>query len=454
MKRQGWLGRWSAGLLLAGVVALGAAGAAEGRNIGMVVGHGQGEVYVFDADTDTLLAALPIGGGLYDCVVTQGGQGYVSDFTNKKIWIINLSNPGKPRLAGSIPLPIAVEDISLSADGRKLLATDAGNGSPLLVIDLTTRTVKASVPAAGGYQSVEVCLDNTVLATSYYPEGTFEEYVLAGDGSLSPQGGVQPMISAINSACEPEAGAAVGVMSSFYGGGGAIHLTGLPGINLEPSGYRDLLGEGRSAVFSPRLDAVFTRNNCHIQRFAYDPDLLTLQPADPADDWAVAGTDPDFGVDKIAVHPLGTKLYVPQNGTGLTVFDADPVAYRGNISLPITYRGELTGVCLPALARVAVDIDADVIDPASVDAVGVVIFGSPPRPVADIVKGSIAFVTNAQAVGKPRTGDFDQDGQEDLLLLFRAIDLGTEPGDVTACLSGKFRDGAVFLGCDVIDVAQ
>ena len=448
------LGRWLAGFCLAAALLSGWTATAVGQTVGMVVNHDAREVYIFDADTDTLLQTLPIPlppgelGGLYDCVVTAAGRGFVSDYNGRRVWPINLTNPGAPILEAHIDVPIEVQDLDLSVDQQRLLAAGAGTPRPLIVLDAATGALVGQ--AAGGYQGVEACSNNTILATQYSPPspyypGAVMELTLRGDNSLPVQSGPQPLLTAINAACEPFAEAGVGVTNEVQ----EVYVLGLPGI--VPGSYQGLASPGIAAVFSPRRNALFVRSENFVQRFPYDAVGQTLGAADMT--YSLYSTKPCFGVDPLAIHPNGSKLYVPEDSVGLQVWDAIAGSYLGHIDMSDTTMqrpARMAGVCLPEMLRMTIDIEASVINPAEPGTVGVVIYGTVEHPASHIVSSSLSFGGNAGPIGKVNKGDYNGDGAADMRVYFARTAFGLQPGDRTACLTGYLKSGVTFAGCDAL----
>ena len=448
------LGRWLAGFCLAAALLSGWTVAAVGQTIGMVVNHDAREVYIFDADTDTLLQTVPVPlpagelGGLYDCAVTSDGRGFVSDYNGRRIWPINLTNPGAPILETHIDVPIEVQDLDLTVDQRRLLATGAGTPRPLIVLDVATGALVGQ--AAGGYQSVDACTDNTILATQYSPPspyypGAVMELSLRGDNVLPAQSGPQTLLTAINAACEPFAEAGVGVTYDVQ----EVYVLGLPGV--APGSNQWLGAPGVAAVFSPRRNAVFVRSESFVQRFPYDAASQTMGPADMT--YSIYPTKPCFGIDPLAIHPNGSKLYVPEDSVGLSVWDAVAGSYLGHIDMSdvLSQRPvRMAGVCLPEMLRMPVDIEAAVINPAEPGTVGVVIYGTAEHPASHVVSSSLSFGGSAGPVGKINKGDYNADGAADMRVYFARAAFGLQPGDRTACLTGYLKNGVTFAGCDAV----
>jgi len=94
---------------------------ANAQTLGMVVDQGSNSVVVFDADTDSVVATVPIPiltdpNLLSDCsILSDQSFGFVSNFING-IFVIDLSGPNLAGGINPIPTSISVVDNTISAD--------------------------------------------------------------------------------------------------------------------------------------------------------------------------------------------------------------------------------------------------------------------------------------------------------------------------------------------------
>jgi hypothetical protein len=78
-----------------------------------------------------------------------------------------------------------------------------------------------------------------------------------------------------------------------------------------------------------------------------------------------------FGLTELAIHPLGTKLYLPATGTGVLVLDAATGASDGVIATPA---GAATGVCLATVSEAPTPLPS----PPNDDITGAIVIRSLP----------------------------------------------------------------------------
>ena len=122
----------------------------------------------------------------------------------------------------------------------------------------------------------------------------------------------------------------------------------------------------------------------------------------------------------------------------------------------------LLNLCDPVV-RLEIDIkpgsDLNPIDPMSRAVIPVAILGSDSFDVLDVDLTTLAFgpagapmafgLTNPWVFLLSRW-DVNQDGEMDLLTLYRTEETGIAFGDVKACLTGMTLDGTPFRGCDSV----
>jgi len=182
---------------------------------------------------------------------------------------------------------------------------------------------------------------------------------------------------------------------------------------------------------------------------------------------SVFETSPFFGIDQLAVHPDGEKLYVSQPGS-LNVYDAATGNLLDTITAPEIVSP--TGVCLATAGEATNPESAIVIDikPDSAD-----------NPVNPRSKGVIpvALLTASTANGDPvdfdawtvdpttlafgpgaagikhssgHAEDVDGDGDIDMMLHFPTQETGLACFDTEISLTGATFDGVEFSATDSI----
>ena len=324
------------------VLILASAAPATAQTVGMVVNQFRSSVIVFDADSDVVLETVVIPGGLrdiFDCsVMADQSLGFVSTFTGKKVWVIDLT--GTPALAGGtnpILLSIGAEDTTISPDQQYLLAT--GLTGQISIVDIANRF---EIDTFGtSYLSVEACSDGSVLATDF-GNGRVDRLTIDSNGTLNFTGDRLSLSRAINATCAPSATSAVGVTSSFAPNPGQIRSALIPGLGAVDT--RSLPGQGISAVVNNAGNQLFVRSTSlpgRVEGFTYNSATGELGAA-PFLSFPVRDTSSLFGVDQLALHPSGTKLYVPEL-SALNVYSASSGDFLTSITDDNMFRP--TGVC-------------------------------------------------------------------------------------------------------------
>ena len=111
--------------------------------------------------------------------------------------------------------------------------------------------------------------------------------------------------------------------------GGLSSFT-LPGLDM--ADYESLNSStGVAAVFSPNGRRLFVRTRQSVEAFDFNPATGAMHP-----DWKqpLAATSTFYGVDQIAVHPKGDKLYV-DGGSSMLILDPNTGSQVGAIGTPI-----------------------------------------------------------------------------------------------------------------------
>jgi hypothetical protein len=275
-----------------------------------------------------------------DCAVVPrpgGHLGFVTDFWFN-LWVIDLSGPFPALAAGTNPIPISNpgEDIAVSPDGRYLVVCDGNATAPVSVVDIDARAEVSTFDLGHDCNSVDVCPDGSVLVTSVF--GTaLRRLTLDAAGILTDTGEAIFSDDPNNVVCAPGGGAGVLVER----GAGRLRSFTIPlaEVDVLPLG-----GTGISAVFAPSGDQVHVRTTepGMIRRFGFTPATGALSPFLELG-WPVAETETFYGIDQLAIHPEGLRLYVPEPGR-VRILERATGDTVGEI--PLGAEALPTGICL------------------------------------------------------------------------------------------------------------
>jgi hypothetical protein len=323
---------------------------AAAQTRGMVLDNGTKKAVVFDADADTVIGSVVIGNTNSfpgDCSISSDQSlGFATDLA-QHVWVIDLSSASLASGTNVINISNPAEDTSLSPDGKFLLVCDGGSVSGVAVVDVASRTQLSTLSLGTDCNSVEVCSNSSVLVTSL-SSGNVRRLSLSDSGVLTDtgdvlfSGGTGVFLGPNNAVCAPGGASGFVVRRDPR----EIRSFTIPGLSLVDT--RTLTGtvfSGISGVFSASGDEAYVRSNGGaVDVFSFDPATAALG-ATPLLSFPIASSNTFFGMDQMALHPNGAKLYVSQPGA-LNVYDASTGALLKSItdsaiSLP-------TGVCLPA----------------------------------------------------------------------------------------------------------
>ena len=340
--------------------------------IGLIADNFPRTVHSFDAESYSYLGDESVGLGdvVGDCVIRSSPSstlGYVTGF-NYAVQVVDLG-VAPPALLTSIPISNPGEDIAVAPNGF-LVVCDGGLSAPISVID-TAAGVEVSTFTSPDFHctSVDVCADGSVLVTSSV--GTVRRLVIDGSGTLSDTGEVLTVQGVPNNVyCAP--GSSSGMV--VYSEPGAIHSFAIPGLDMVET--RTLAGGNRgiSGAFSPDGTRFYVRGSgtpSFVEAFAVDAATGTFTSAGPELSIEVAEASSFYGIDQLAVHPSGDRLYVGSGAASpasVSIFDALSGAFIDEVRHPRIVSA--TGVCV---AR------ADLVPPP------------PPPPVNDECEGATSI---------------------------------------------------------------
>jgi DNA-binding beta-propeller fold protein YncE len=421
-----------------------APGRGAAQTLGMVADHATQSVTVFNADTDTVLGTVPILQGLIgDCAIAPDSRlGFVTDFL-QTLWVIDLSASPPALAAGVNPIPISNqgEDLALTPDGRFLVVCDGGLVQPVSVVDVASRMEIDTLDLGISCNAVDVCEDGSVLISSQ-SDGKVHRLVLDEAGQLSDTGEAVSADSPINVVCAPGGRSGVAIedqVRSFL----------VPGLApVDAPNIPDNVGSGLAAAFTPAGGQVFVRSHGVLSGFSFDPETADLSPA-PLFQMPLAPTLIFYGIDQIAMHPDGSKLYV-SNPPVVSIFDPETRAPLGAIAGPAIVQP--TGVCLAA-TRPPLVLPMDIkpgnpqntLNPRSPGIVHVALLDA-----AGVDPGSVRFGPAGARAVSSKIVDLDRDGDLDLLLSFRTDEAGLACGAAAASLSGQTLAGQRITASDSI----
>jgi len=316
---------------------------------GMVADAATSSVLVFDADTDDALALIDLGpGGItQSCEISRDRSlGLVTDGTNR-LWLIDLSVSPPAPAGGTNPIPLsgAAIDTSLGPDDNLLFVCTRDLG--LAIVDLSARAEVSAPDSSLPCSAVEVCDDGSVLVAAH-ELGSVRRLIPDPSGSLVDTGEYSANSGPTDVLCGRSAASLHGrelVLRSF-------RPDGLSEVDL-----RAVTGPGSavSGSIHPDGDRVFVRSHGmateagpgFVDVFDHDSHTAALS-AGPILTFPVEGNGSPLQRNLLALHPDGSKLYVPES-IAVRVYEADSGAPLTGIEHPGIL--EPSVVCLtPAVA--------------------------------------------------------------------------------------------------------
>jgi hypothetical protein len=296
------------------------------KTLGMVADNATSSVTVFDADTHAILGTVPIPPSFFigDVLITPDLKlGFVTNI-NPQVHVVDLTTSPPSLAAGTNPIPSSTNfgmDLSLSPDGKFLVMTNAGAtepvAQPISVIDIAARAEVSTFFTGDNFNSSDICSDGSVLVTTIARGGsessesdTVRRLTLSGTGTLTDTGEVLPMSNSFDVYCAP--GAQSGVVITFFEGISSFSIPGLAQVDS-----RSLSGnDGISGAINPKGNRVFMRSNNPGSIDVFDFNSATgALGASPLLTFSVGSAASGFsglGIDQIALHPNGKKLFVSE----------------------------------------------------------------------------------------------------------------------------------------------
>jgi hypothetical protein len=335
-----------AAALVAGVALaiMSAAQPAGAVTLGLVADESSGTVTSFDADTGIVFGTvtIPNADRVGDCAIlasAASNRAFVTNF-NGQLWQVDLGTapPTIASRASGTLIANPGEDVALSPDGRYAVTCDGSVPAPVSVVDTTSGAEVDTFSLGSDCNSVDVCDDRSVLVTSFF-DGTVRRLVLGLDGQLSDTGESAFVGQPGNVACAP--GSKTGVVLDRLAS--AVLSFGIPGLgSLDAAPLSSSVAQ--SAVFDHAGTSLFARAaGGAVDAFDYTSGTFT-----PRWSASVPAVDTLFGVEQIAVHPDGLKLYVPAIAEGVLVLDtATGASAAPTIATPSSGP---TGICLATVS--------------------------------------------------------------------------------------------------------
>jgi hypothetical protein len=309
--------------------------------IGMIGDGNTNNVVVFDANTDAILAALPLTVGSGSC---YGDGAITSDLSlgfvvtvGSVIWIVDLTTSPPSLASGTNPISLRNFglDVALTSDDRFLVVCGGNAVQPIQVVDVATRTVVENFSFGNDTIAVDVGPDGSVLAASDV-QNRVRRLTIDATGNLTYTGEFLAETDPINLNVLP--GAPFGLLvkwntrqaRSFTMPGLAATAT----LTAQGSdfGVCALVDPVRNRIYYRTGQDPFTRRNTSLQAFPFDPATGTFGTTP---DWNVSAgyVLACYGVEQLALHPDGSKLYTSALG-GVEIRDPDTGALLGKITHP------------------------------------------------------------------------------------------------------------------------
>ncbi len=316
--------------------------------MGMVADDETLSVTVLNANSDSVLGSValpvalpPVGVTIGDCSISPDQTlGFVTDF-NSEVWVIDLTVPALAPGINPIPISNRGEDTSITPDGACLVVCDGSRIEPVSSIDIASRAEVDTVLLGSDCSSVDVCSDGTVLATSVNT-GLVHRLTIDGScmltdtGDSISTGGSGDIDGPNNVTCAPDA-ASFGAVRREVSEVRSFTTPPLAGpVSIES--LSDFFG--LSAAFGLGGGVLYVRSGSAVDAFDYSAGVIGASlPGFPI---AVGLGLGFYGIDQLAIHPNGSKLYVPNPGS-LDVHDANTGAFITSIVDPAI--SSPTGVC-------------------------------------------------------------------------------------------------------------
>ena len=295
--------------------------------------------FVIDAGASAVLGNVAVGPAdlTGDCVVSPDGRFGIASRSDSKLWFVDLSATPPQLASGTNPVMISNRgrDVAQSADGRFVVACDAGAPSPVAVVDVARRTESSTFDLGMSCGSIDLCRDGSVLVTTNDPPGV-RRLVIDTTGRLTDTGETLATSDPSNVYCSPDGRSGVVVNRSDA----SVTSFRIPGLAAVSTRKLSGAGGGSGAMADDGTKFYARSEKGTVDAFAFDQATSVLGVA-PAFTLTVEAVAPMHGIEQMAVG--GSRLYVPE-ASGVAIFDAGTGGALPELSL-----GPLegsTGICL------------------------------------------------------------------------------------------------------------
>lgn len=196
-----------------------------------VVAFSGGWLGVLDARTQTVSAPFLVselgssGGGTFDVVITPDRKtALLSNFGDKTVHFVDISNRTAPSVLGSVTLSFYAEDIALTPNGRYALVSDGGFSPRIAVLDVQNLTLveefvspdlnpDPAITEQPLFNAVAVAADGQTVLTADYFGGKVDTLTIDAAGHLTYVGGIDVSnggtVSPVNISISPDGKTAI-----------------------------------------------------------------------------------------------------------------------------------------------------------------------------------------------------------------------------------------------------
>jgi hypothetical protein len=280
---------------------------ASSQVIGLIGDGGARSVFVFDANTDTIIGQVNTGFGpncYGDSVITSDlSRAYVATLQGA-IWVIDLTTSPPSLASGTNPFEITNFgfDLALTADDRFLLVAAGNTPQEVAVVDLSTQIVVDEFGTGQDTVAVDVGPDGSVLIASENLNRV-RRLTIDGAGQLTDTGEFLVENFALNVYALPSG---VGLVISWLDG--LVRSFTVPGLTPIETLPTAGTGIAMAALSDPSRNRIYVRQDRAVQAYPFDAatgDFGTTPI------WNVPASNiPNcFGIDRLTLHPDGSKLY-------------------------------------------------------------------------------------------------------------------------------------------------